>query len=493
MNAEAAIPVESSRPRWRRRLSRHAAARAAGCRSVEIGDRRSPCSRWSPSSAILIVTRDRPAGSAADAARLVAALLVANLVPAMALMVLVARRLAIRRAVALGRSAARARLHVRLVALFSIIAAVPTLLVVIFASMLFQSGVEFWFSDQAADRAEQRRERRADLRRASIATGCRLDVQAMGGDVVDRINRYRQRQPGLPRRFPLPDRRPPAHRDRGPARSTRTGRYAAQIEVNFDDRPLDRAVHARRCCARCAPARCGSILGRDRVEAVVRLDPQAAIYFYGVARRRTPTRSPSIRQAQSAASDYQSTLESTAQPPDPLQRRPAPRLAAARSALAIWIALKLADRLVRPVGQLVDAARRVTAGDLSARVPPSRTERRGRHARQCLQPDDRPARGADRRAGHRQRPARQPPRLHRGGAVGRDRGRHLGRRRPCRAADQQLGRGAAQDRRQEPGRPEARRPRARARPPADQRGARGRRPARLARRAADAGGQDGAR
>ena len=43
-------------------------------------------------------------------------------------------------------------------------------------------------------------------------------------------------------------------------------------------------------------------------------------------------------------------------------------------ALAIWIALKLADRLVRPVGQLVDAARRVKAGDLSARVPIAETE-----------------------------------------------------------------------------------------------------------------------
>jgi two-component system nitrogen regulation sensor histidine kinase NtrY len=40
-------------------------------------------------------------------------------------------------------------------------------------------------------------------------------------------------------------------------------------------------------------------------------------------------------------------------------------------ALAIWIALKLADRLVRPVGQLVEASHRITAGDLSARVPAS--------------------------------------------------------------------------------------------------------------------------
>ncbi len=37
-------------------------------------------------------------------------------------------------------------------------------------------------------------------------------------------------------------------------------------------------------------------------------------------------------------------------------------------AAAIIIALTVADRLVRPVGELVDAARRVTAGDLSVRV-----------------------------------------------------------------------------------------------------------------------------
>ena len=66
----------------------------------------------------------------------------------MALMVLVARRLAMRRA-AHSPIGGRGRLHVRLVAFFSIIASVPTLLVVIFASMLFQSGVKFWFSDRA--------------------------------------------------------------------------------------------------------------------------------------------------------------------------------------------------------------------------------------------------------------------------------------------------------------------------------------------------------
>jgi two-component system nitrogen regulation sensor histidine kinase NtrY len=38
-------------------------------------------------------------------------------------------------------------------------------------------------------------------------------------------------------------------------------------------------------------------------------------------------------------------------------------------ATAIWIAFTVADRLTRPLSSLVDAARRVTLGDLSARVP----------------------------------------------------------------------------------------------------------------------------
>src|SRR3546814_17187468 len=78
----------------------------------------------------------------------VAMLLVANLVPAMALMVLAARRVAMGRA-ARSPVGGRGRLHVRLVARFSVIASVPTLLVVTFESLLFQLGVQFWFSDRA--------------------------------------------------------------------------------------------------------------------------------------------------------------------------------------------------------------------------------------------------------------------------------------------------------------------------------------------------------
>jgi two-component system, NtrC family, nitrogen regulation sensor histidine kinase NtrY len=79
---------------------------------------------------------------------LFALLLIANLVPAIALLVLLGRRLAKGRA-ARSPVGGHGRLHVRLVALFSVVASIPVLLMVIFASLLFQYGVEFWYSDRA--------------------------------------------------------------------------------------------------------------------------------------------------------------------------------------------------------------------------------------------------------------------------------------------------------------------------------------------------------
>src|SRR5437868_14395554 len=77
----------------------------------------------------------------------IALLLIANLLPAIALMVLYSRRVAVRRAEQGGLGSGR--LHIRLVALFSALAAVPTVLVAIFASLLFQSGLEVWFSNRS--------------------------------------------------------------------------------------------------------------------------------------------------------------------------------------------------------------------------------------------------------------------------------------------------------------------------------------------------------
>jgi two-component system nitrogen regulation sensor histidine kinase NtrY len=297
---------------------------------------------------------------------MVALLLVANLVPAMVLMVLVARRLAMRRA---ARSVGgRGRLHVRLVALFSAIAAVPTLLVVIFASLLFQGGMQFWFSDSAttvltiAERASQVYEKEHKER-------IRLDIQVMGADMVDRINRF-----GLQSELFEDDL---LYQTAG-RQLTETailtlndeGVPQTQVGVNLYDRPIERRFPPdvlRRL--RAGEVYVGAST-RDRVEAVVRLDPNAFIYLYG-ARAVNPEAIAQIEQARNAASAYQSTLERARN----LQLRFNAILLLVSLlivAIAIWIALTLADRLVRPVGALVDAARKITAGDLSVRVPGSR-------------------------------------------------------------------------------------------------------------------------
>ncbi|HEX8525820.1 sensor histidine kinase [Allosphingosinicella sp.] len=299
----------------------------------------------------------------------VALLLVANLVPAMILMVLVARRLAMRRA-ARSPVGGRGRLHVRLVALFSAIASVPTLLVVIFASLLFQGGMQFWFSDSAktvltiAERASQ-------VYEAEHKERIRLDVEVMGGDMVDRINRFGLESAAFEDEF--------WYQTAG-RQLTETailtlndeGVPQMRIGVNLYDRPIEERFTSdvlRRL-------RAGEVLvgasTRDRVEAVVRLDPTAFIYLYG-ARAVNPEAIMQIEQARTAASAYQSTLEEARN----LQLRFNAILLLVSLlivAIAIWIALTLADRLVRPVGQLVDAARQVTSGDLSVRVPASRAK-----------------------------------------------------------------------------------------------------------------------
>jgi two-component system, NtrC family, nitrogen regulation sensor histidine kinase NtrY len=362
VNAEAAIPVESPRPRWRRRLS-ILAKRGGWVPLVETGAVALLAITMVASYFVITRTGSPDAPLTPET---VAVLLIVNLVPALVLMVMVARRLAIRRAIR-SDIGGKGRLHVRLVALFSIIASVPTLLVVIFASMLFQSGVKFWFSDQAQTVLASA-ENVAQIYAREHRDRIKLDVQIMGADIVDRINRY-----GIDsQRFRDEFLYQHAGRQLNESAILRIdpgGQVRSDaIEVNFDNRPLATRFSATLLRSmRAGEVRFTST--RDRVEAVVRLDPQAQIYFYG-ARAVSPDGIGQMLQAQTAASTYQSTLESTRK----LQVRFNAVLILVSLlliAFSIWIALNLADRLVRPIAQLVDAARKVTAGDLSTRVPAS--------------------------------------------------------------------------------------------------------------------------
>ena len=362
MNAEAPIRIDS-KPRWQRRIS--------------VALRRSPIMPTLEIAAVaallvmatvsyFVITREGTPEKLLSPPT-VAMLLVATLVPAMVLMVLIARRVALRRA-AHSPVGGRGRLHLRLVALFSAIASVPTLLVVIFASLLFQNGMQFWFSERARV-VLANAENVAQIYEQEHTARLSLDLKTMGGDMVNLINSYGVDSKRFEDEFWF---QTAARQFTETAILTVNDKNEIQMQigVNLYERPLDQRFKAVDLL-RLKAGEVRVVLGtQDRVEGVIRLDPQAPVFLYG-ARVVNTTAVASMDQARSAASDYQKALERART----LQFRFNALLLLISLlivGLSIWIALKLADRLVRPVGQLVDAATRVTAGDLSARVPPSK-------------------------------------------------------------------------------------------------------------------------
>ena len=289
-------------------------------------------------------------------------LLVANLLPLLALLLLIARRVAIlfanRRA---GR--AGAQLHVRLVALFAALAAAPTILVVIFASLLFQFGVQFWFSDRAKtvlDNADQVAQAYVDENKSRILE----DIVAMGGDVSGYSRDFGfasvSFQDGLA--FQV------AARNLSEAAVFSPGPDGAIVfaDTGIDSRPnAERLAGIDLAAVRIGEAKAVAS-ATDRIEAVVRLSAPTPVYIY-VSRKVEPRVLQQVARTQSALSDYKALTERSRA----LQWRFNLILIIVSLlivAVSIWFAILLASRLVAPIGDLAEAAERVGSGDFDARV-----------------------------------------------------------------------------------------------------------------------------
>ena len=302
---------------------------------------------------------------------IVALLLVANLVPAIALLMLLGRRVAKRRA-AQSAIGSDGQLHVRLVAIFSIVASVPMLLVVIFASLLFQYGVQFWFSDSA----------RSMLQNASdLARGYyEQNLREVGDETVTMSSDLRKE---------LTDSQVNSPRFAEYLLYQVVGRKlsrAAIIELGKDGIARTAATvdpENRPAADKLTPEvvkRLGqgeTIVVQTRnnqIDAVTLLYPGSKVYLYA-SRNADSSSFSNVARAQKVLSDYDLfAAQSRA-----LQLRFNIALFVGSLLLvgiAVYIALAVADWMVRPVNELVTAARRITAGDLSARVtgPKSRDE-----------------------------------------------------------------------------------------------------------------------
>lgn len=289
----------------------------------------------------------------------VSVLLMATLVPAMALLVLIGRRLALRRA-----AGSTARLHVRLVFFFSMVAAVPTLLVAGFAAFLFQFGVDFWFSDDSRGLMQN-----ANALAQSYYDANQRNVEQntiiMATDMRSILARVPITDPDFPDFYAYQAQgreiSESAVLQRMPDGSLRT---AAIFNLTRDNSPLD---FSQKALPRLDQGEFAVVVGGpERIEAIVPIDRDSGVYLYN-ARTTEETMFNSWSRAQSIVTAYDRLTGSARM----LQLRFNIALVAVSLllvGLAIWFALRFADRQVEPLTDLVGAARKVGQGNFALRL-----------------------------------------------------------------------------------------------------------------------------
>ena len=289
----------------------------------------------------------------------VSVLLMAILIPAMAILILIGRRLALRRA-----AGSTARLHVRLVFFFSMVAAVPTLLVAGFAAFLFQTGVDFWFSDDSRGLMEN-----ANQLAQSYYDANQRDVQeetiTMASDMRDTLQLVPTTNPDFPDFYAYQAQSRKINESlilqRLDDGSLRT---AAIFNLMEDNRPIEFSEQA---LPRLDDGEFVVVEGSpERIAALAPIDKAGGIYLYN-ARTTEESMFNSWSRAQAISTAYD-TLTSEART---LQLRFNIALVLVSLllvGLAVWFALRFADRQVEPLTDLVGAARKVGQGNFSLRV-----------------------------------------------------------------------------------------------------------------------------
>jgi len=300
----------------------------------------------------------------------VALLLIANLTPAIALMVLFSRRIALQRAEQGGLGSGQ--LHTRLVALFSVVAAVPTVVVAIFASILLQSGLEFWSTNRARTMIEN------TVQVARGAYGYELtrvgnEATTMAGDLTNALAQVQFDDPRFKEAFAYQTLQRGLNEAAifkiGKAGELQTlGVVVGSYGLDINDARIKAAIGKLKRLPNNASVDAET---PNRIAVVTRLGGDTGAYLY--VGRADPEIATQIRRASDVLQDYQGLQDRSRV--NQLRFNGALLLGAlVIVGLAILAALKIADWMVRPVGQLVTAAGRIEEGDFSVRVPVTDTE-----------------------------------------------------------------------------------------------------------------------
>jgi len=298
------------------------------------------------------LTADAPFGDA----HTVNLLLNGDLVLSLALVLIVARRIV---TVLVQRRAgtAGARLHVKLVTWFSIVAVVPAILVALFSIGFFYLGVESWFSDRVRTAVDE----------SVVVASAYLEEhkQAIRGDILAMASDLNSVPIGT-REFAVVVSEQALVRNLSDAMVfDGLGNVKARTGITFalglDQPPLEAIEAARRSAG---DVQVMTSNEQDRVTALVKLYGDVFLY---VARPIDPRVLAHINIAKAASAQYSQAEGSRST----LQIRVWLMFIVVALLLllaAVWLGLHFAKQLVQPVSELIEAAERVRAGDLTTRV-----------------------------------------------------------------------------------------------------------------------------
>ncbi len=291
-----------------------------------------------------------------------ATMLVGNLLPATLLLVLFGRRVALKRAEN-SNIGSKQLLHVRLVAIFSAITAVPTVLLVIFASLLFQSGVQFWFSGSARGMLQNA----GELAKGYYDEKVRdvgAETVTMAGDI-----RYILSQVKIDSSEFLEIAYPQQVLNRKLSESaivTISPNGQQNTEAVLAEKPRGNWISSEALRKLKSGENFVVTVSPNNIDAVVVLFDSPRTYLY-VRRAETVPSFALGARAQSVLEDYDKMV--TRSRALQIQFNLALYFVSLMIiGITLWVALRVADRLVRPVNNLVDAAQQIADGDLSARV-----------------------------------------------------------------------------------------------------------------------------
>jgi two-component system nitrogen regulation sensor histidine kinase NtrY len=265
------------------------------------------------------------------------------------------------------RGRAGSRLHVQIVGLFAVIAAVPTILVSVVASTTLDRGLDRFFSTRTRAMIEQSLVV-ADAYVSEHFTAIRGEIQAMAYDVG--------------RAKPLFDGNRDQFRKFLTAQANGRGLSAALI-ITADGQTVERAditmdkkivLPSKTILSQISETepQVALISEGDHIAAVIKLHGYDDLYLY-VARLLDPRVVQQLRNTQESVTEY-ATLEARR-----LGIQIAFALMFAVIALivllsAAWIGLDFANRLVAPIRRLIGAANVVSTGNLLVQVPVRRSE-----------------------------------------------------------------------------------------------------------------------